>query len=74
MIMPPDETDLPPGVGGFTYTTFPTLQDELFTLGQPELPVQRNDTQKKKRSDSFVFGRRTKQEVRNMQKVRVSFL
>ena len=71
MIMPPDETGLPPGVG-YQYTTFPQLQDELFTLDDlPEelQPGSNHQSRKRRVSDTFTFGRRTKQEVRSMQRV-----
>ncbi|XP_076803792.1 C-myc promoter-binding protein-like isoform X6 [Clavelina lepadiformis] len=71
MIMPPDETGLPPGVG-YQYTTFPELQDELFVLDEPESDQdQRNGSlvRKRRKSDTFTFGRRTKQEVRTLNKI-----
>lgn len=71
MIMGPDETGLPPGTE-FLYTTFPQLQDELFSLDvlvQNEVSASRDSVRSRRASDTFTFGRRTKQEVRTMQKV-----
>ena len=69
MIIAPDETGLPPGEG-YQYTLFPRLQDELFALEEP--PDYREERHRQPRprrvSDTFAFGRRTKQEVRAMQK------
>ena len=71
MIMAPDDVGLPPGVG-YQYTTFPQLQDELFVLDDPPEHFQTDKDHKSRQrrvSDTFTFGRRTKQEVRSMQKV-----
>uniref|UniRef100_H2ZEF1 UDENN domain-containing protein n=1 Tax=Ciona savignyi TaxID=51511 RepID=H2ZEF1_CIOSA len=68
MIMPPDEKGLPPGVG-YQYTLFPELQDELFDLGEEDLLINESSTRGRRKSDTFTFGHRTKQELRTMQKL-----
>jgi len=70
MIMPPDEVGLPAGVG-YQYTTFPELQDELFSLAEGEADQEQRNDRPRRKSDTFMFGSRTKQEIRTVQKVSV---
>nr|XP_018671970.1 C-myc promoter-binding protein isoform X3 [Ciona intestinalis] len=69
MIMPPDEKGLPPGVG-YQYTTFPDLTDELFILNDEDAGMNNDgSTRSRRKSETFTFGHRTKQELRTMQKL-----
>ncbi|XP_039272461.2 C-myc promoter-binding protein-like [Styela clava] len=74
-VMPPDEKGLPIDVG-YQYTTFPELQEELFVLDNDkdkesiESGSLKGGTLEKqrRRSGTFVIGRRTKQEIKVTQK------
>lgn len=75
IILPPDEK-LGADADGYSYTTFPEIRHELFSLPNEDglkndisIPDQGKNSQKRKWSDTFLIGKRTKQELKVSTKV-----
>jgi len=68
IIIPPEEK--PSDKGGYTYTTFPQIQQHLFPLDDnPDKGQQQGCHSNKKKEDLSVHSRRTAHEVRTQQKL-----